>query len=119
MWYTLAIILILIISLLLILIVLVQNPKGGGFASGFTGMNQFGGVAGSNKFLERATWTFALLILVFSIFATVASKPKYDNEHKSDIEEFIVNYDYQSAPINPVNINVPQDNQQQQQNNNQ
>ncbi len=116
MWYTIAIILILIVSLLLMLIVLIQNPKGSGFASGFTGMTQFGNVGQTNKALEKMTWTFAIIILVLSIFATVAAKPKYDKEQKSEVEEFIVNYNYQTAPINPAQINIPKQQQNQQPN---
>lgn len=67
---TFIIVLIIIVSVLLGLIVLVQNPKGGGLATGFTGANQIGGVKRTTDFLEKATWTLAILLLVFSITAT-------------------------------------------------
>ncbi|MBN2664231.1 MAG: preprotein translocase subunit SecG [Bacteroidales bacterium] len=101
--YTLAVILILLASLILILIVLVQNPKGGGLASGFTGANQFGGVAQTNKFLEKTTWTLAVVILGLSLFATI-SLPKQEIE-QSDLTEVINTTDFNSAPVNPVQIN--------------
>ncbi len=114
MWYTLSIVFIIIVSILLILIVLVQNPKGGGFASGFSGMNQFGGVAQTNKFLDRTTWTFAIILLFLSLVATMSAKPGKTQENPNDITEFIENYNYQTAPINPAQINIPENTDQNQ-----
>lgn len=61
------IILTVITAILMIAIVLVQKSKGGGLSSTFGGGNQVLGVRGTNKFLENATWTLAVLILVFSV----------------------------------------------------
>lgn len=61
------IILTVITAILMIGIVLVQKSKGGGLSSSFGGGNQVLGVRGTNKFLEKATWTLAILILVFSV----------------------------------------------------
>ena len=61
------IILTVITAILMIGIVLVQKSKGGGLSSTFGGGNQVLGVRGTNKFLEKATWTLAILILVFSV----------------------------------------------------
>lgn len=57
--------LILIVCFLLAGVILVQNPKGGGLATGFTGASQFGGVQKTTDFLEKATWylTIALFVL--------------------------------------------------------
>jgi len=64
--------LIIVASIILILVVLVQNPKGGGLAASFGGGGgQFGGVAQTNKFLDKATWTLAIALLVFSISASI------------------------------------------------
>jgi len=104
-WYTLSIVLILIASFLLILIVLVQNPKGGGLSSGFTGANQFGGVAQTNKFLEKSTWTLALVILLFSFIGTI-SIPR-QKEKTSVLTEAVENIDFTQNPVTPANINVP------------
>lgn len=117
MLYTLSIILIIIASLLLILIVLVQNPKGGGLASGFTGANQFGGVAQTNKFLEKSTWTLAIVILLFSYIGTV-SIPR-QKEKTSVLTEEVKNIDFTQKPVSPVNINVPSNTTTQKQQNNQ
>ncbi len=65
-------VLIFLTSIILILIVLVQNPKGGGLSASFGGgSNQYGGVAQTNKFLDKATWTLAVALLVFSISASM------------------------------------------------
>ena len=60
-------ILIILTCTILILAVLVQNPKGGGLASGFTTGAQVMGVRRTADFLEKATWTLAVLLFVFSI----------------------------------------------------
>jgi preprotein translocase subunit SecG len=102
MWYFLTLILIVFVGILLILIVLVQNPKGGGLASGFTGANQFGGVAQTNKFLEKATWTLALVILGLSLVATIAIPRQKEGQMKADMSEIIKNTDFNSNPVTPI-----------------
>ena len=65
-------ILILVVSVLLGLIVLVQNPKGGGLAANFTGAgSQFMGVRQTADFLEKASWSLAVALLVLSLTATM------------------------------------------------
>jgi preprotein translocase subunit SecG len=60
-------ILIILTCTILILAVLVQNPKGGGLASGFSSGSQVMGVRRTADFLEKATWTLAVLLFIFSI----------------------------------------------------
>ncbi|MDO9511281.1 MAG: preprotein translocase subunit SecG [Bacteroidales bacterium] len=67
--YILVSILILITCALLTLVVLVQNSKGGGLASNFSGSNQFLGVRKTTDFLEKSTWTLAVVLLVLSLFS--------------------------------------------------
>ena len=69
---TLFLILIVLDCVLLGLIVLVQNPKGGGLASGFTGAQQIGGVRKTTDFLEKATWTLAIALVVLCLAATIS-----------------------------------------------
>jgi preprotein translocase subunit SecG len=69
MYYFLSI-LILISSVFLVLIVLVQNSKGGGLASGFSSSNQVLGVRKTTDFLEKATWTAAIVVMVLCIGIT-------------------------------------------------
>ncbi|HEU4717620.1 MAG TPA: preprotein translocase subunit SecG [Bacteroidia bacterium] len=70
-------VLILLCCIFLVLAVLVQNPKGGGLASGFTSGAQVMGVRGTADFLEKATWTIAIVLFVISVFSTgMAAKAK-------------------------------------------
>ncbi|MEI9945096.1 MAG: preprotein translocase subunit SecG [Chitinophagaceae bacterium] len=67
------VILIIVAAFVLGLIVLIQNPKGGGLAGSFGGLNtQFMGVKQTNDVLEKGTWIFvsviAALCLVSSFF---------------------------------------------------
>src|ERR1035437_758453 len=63
-------VLIVIVCIFLILVVLVQNSKGGGLASSFSSSNQVMGVRKTADFLEKATWTLAVALLVLSILST-------------------------------------------------
>jgi len=68
--YTVFAIIIVIASVLLTLVVLVQNSKGGGLAANFAAGNQTFGVRQTADFLEKATWTLALTVLVCCVMAT-------------------------------------------------
>jgi preprotein translocase subunit SecG len=102
--YTLALILILVCCVLLIIIVLVQNSKGGGLVSGFSMGNQFGGVAQTNKFLVRATWTLAIALCFFCIVGTLSINSQPAEEKESDLQDLIENYDYSVPTKVPVDI---------------
>ncbi len=66
------VLLLVLAAILMCLIVLIQNSKGGGLASGFASSNQIMGVRKTADFLEKATWTIAALMVVFSILAAHA-----------------------------------------------
>ncbi len=68
--YTVIAIIIVIASILLTLVVLVQNSKGGGLAANFAAGNQTFGVRQTADFLEKATWTLAIVIIALCILAT-------------------------------------------------
>ena len=63
--------LIILVSILLVLVVLVQNSKGGGFASGFSAPGQMMGARRSADFLEKATWSLAIGLLVLSLASSM------------------------------------------------
>ena len=63
-------VIIVIASILLTIIVLLQNSKGGGLAANFATGNQTFGVRQTADFLEKATWTLAISIMVLCIVAT-------------------------------------------------
>lgn len=88
--YTFFIILIIIVSILLTLLVLVQNSKGGGLAAGFSSSNQIMGVRKTTDFLEKATWTLVVALVVFSIAAVgfrSQDRAAYESEIKSIYQE--------------------------------
>lgn len=70
---TLLIVLTVIVSVLLIVVVLIQKSKGGGLASNFSGANQIMGVRHTNNFIEKATWSLAIVILFLSILSSIVS----------------------------------------------
>jgi len=88
--YALVSVLIIIASILLTLIVLVQNSKGGGLASNFSGSNQVMGVRKTTDFLEKATWTLAISLVVLSLIATMTI-PRRTIEERSKIEQQVNN----------------------------
>lgn len=97
-------ILIIIACVLQVLIVLVQNSKGGGLAANFTSTGQSMGVRKTADFLEKATWTLAIAILVLSIGATAAI-PHQGQEQSSRIENQIQNaVDPNAIPTLPTAI---------------
>ena len=88
--YYLVSVLIIIVAVLMVLIVLVQNSKGGGLASNFAGSNQVMGVRKTADFLEKATWSLAVGLLVLSLVASMTI-PRKTTEERSKIEEKIDN----------------------------
>ena len=70
--YLLCVILIVLASVLMCGIVLIQNSKGGGLAAGFASSNQIMGVRKTTDFLEKATWSLAVLMVVISVIAAYA-----------------------------------------------
>ena len=72
--YTVIVILILVVSVLLGLVVLVQNSKGGGLISNFGSANQMMGVRQTTDFLEKATWTMAVILVVLCLMSSMSIK---------------------------------------------
>jgi preprotein translocase subunit SecG len=62
---------ILVVCVLLGAVILVQNPKGGGLATGFQGAGQVGGVQKTVDFLEKATWYLTGTLFVLCIVAGI------------------------------------------------
>jgi preprotein translocase subunit SecG len=70
---TLLVILLIIFCVALGLFVLIQNPKGGGLATGGGGSNMFG-VQRTGDVLEKGTWVLLTLIVVVSLAITTVGK---------------------------------------------
>jgi len=104
--YILISVLTLVVCVLLGLIVLVQNPKGGGLVSNFSASNQFMGVRKTADFLEKATWTLAVALLVFSLTSIliIPRNMRASDVPQSEIQQRVqegsgsVPVDYQAPP---------------------
>ena len=59
--------LIILASIILAFLVLIQNPKGGGLSSGFSGGTNLMGVKRTGDFLEKGTWIMVIAIMIFSL----------------------------------------------------
>ena len=103
--YYLISVLIIVVCVFMVLIVLVQNSKGGGLASNFAGSNQIMGVRKTADFLEKATWTLAISLLVLSLLAT-ATRKNSTTRASSAIEKQI--QDTQDPTALPNFPNAPQ-----------
>ncbi|MFO7874869.1 MAG: preprotein translocase subunit SecG [Bacteroidales bacterium] len=88
--YILLSVLILITCVLLVLIVLVQNSKGGGLASNFSGSNQVMGVRKTTDFLEKTTWTLAIVLLVLTLTSTfVIPRGEIQEAAESEVRDLV------------------------------
>jgi len=100
--YILISVLILITCILLVLVVLVQNSKGGGLASNFSSSNQYMGVRKTADFLEKTTWTLAIVLLILSLFSIFViprssnGSDQFDTELREDLNN--------TQPQTPQNI---------------
>lgn len=70
---TLLVILLIIFCIAMGLFVLIQNPKGGGLATGGSGSNMFG-VQRTGDVLEKGTWVLLTLIVICSLAITTVGK---------------------------------------------
>tara|TARA_B100000768_G_C10912603_1_gene222284 strand:- start:100 stop:411 length:312 start_codon:yes stop_codon:yes gene_type:complete len=102
--YTVFAILIIITSILLVLVVLVQNPKGGGLSSSFGGGagNQIMGAKKTTDFLEKTTWTLAVILIVLSLASNFAI-PRQNSEEATELkaQEQIDNAVVPNLPTSP------------------
>lgn len=103
--YIIVSVLILITSILLMLVVLVQKSKGGGLASNFSGSNQYMGVRKTADFLEKSTWTLAIVLLALSLFSifVIPRSSNIDGVMDTELRDQIENtqpVDFQTPPEN-------------------
>lgn len=91
------IILIILASLLLAFFVLIQNPKGGGLSSGFSGGANLIGVQRTGDILEKGTWIFAIALMVFCIAINIIGPSTSNKDGLGDQIE---------APVTAPNLNL-------------
>jgi preprotein translocase subunit SecG len=98
-------VIILIICFLLGAVILVQNPKGGGLASGFTGGASMGGVQRTSDFLEKSTWYLVVALFVSCMFAGI-----YNGNRDANVgidESFLPSTTAPAAPVSPAAVDAP------------
>jgi preprotein translocase subunit SecG len=88
---TVIFVLIFIDCILLTTVVLVQESKGGGLAAGFSSANQLMGVKRTADFLEKATWTLAIILLGLCLLAAAVQGGRGGEAEvkDSELQEFI------------------------------
>jgi preprotein translocase subunit SecG len=96
--FYLLIALIIIACVLLVFIVLIQNPKGGGLASNFSGSNNLMGVKRTGDILEKGTWVLVISIMVFSLMINVVKPGTSSMGSGSDLHNKIVPTTVPAAP---------------------
>ncbi len=96
---TIILILIILAAILLIGVVLIQNPKGG-IAANFVAPTQIMGVKKSTDVIEKATWVFAVVLIVLSLASNFfrPSQASTENVNESRIKETIENVNVPAAP---------------------
>ncbi len=96
---TIILILIILAAILLIGVVLIQNPKGG-IAANFVAPTQIMGVKKSTDVIEKATWVFAVALIVLSLASNFfrPSQASTENVNESRIKETIENVNVPAAP---------------------
>lgn len=87
-------------SVLLSFLVLIQNPKGGGLASGFSGGTNLMGVKRTGDILEKGTWGLVVAIMVFALIVNVMSPSA--GSGGSGLTEQITPTAPATAPIPPI-----------------
>ena len=103
MYYALVIVAI-VVCVLLGLIILIQNPKGGGLSSGFSGSNNIMGVQRTGDFLEKGTWALAISLMVIALLINVAIPKGGDLNQNNSLQDQI----NKPAPISaPAQSTLP------------
>ena len=101
--YTLFAILIIITCVLLILIIMIQNPKGGGLSSAFGGGNQIMGARKTSDFLEKTTWTLAIILVSLALLSNF-SIPRNTSENQSIIQDIETDFNEEEGVFDDIDI---------------
>jgi preprotein translocase subunit SecG len=101
--FTIFLILIMIVAFLLVVIIMVQNPKGGGLSNSFGGggTQQLGGVQKTTDFLDKSTWTLAILMIALILLSSITILGGNANESKAFDEDAINNVIPTTPPATP------------------
>ncbi|WP_374949923.1 preprotein translocase subunit SecG [Mucilaginibacter sp.] len=105
--YLVIMIITIIACVLLGLIVLIQNPKGGGLSSNFSGSSQLMGVQKTGDFLEKGTWVLAISIMVLSLIMNVTLKGGAQRSDDPQLMEQIKKASKPTAAPSSAPLSVP------------
>ena len=97
--YLVLTILIILACALLVLAVLIQNPKGGGLAVGFSSSNQVMGVRKTTDFLEKFTWGVLASLVIFCLIGTIVLSGGSQKAPQSSLQDKAANAN--SVPVQP------------------
>jgi preprotein translocase subunit SecG len=98
--FTTLVIFAIFICVLLALIILIQNPKGGGLSSGFSGSNNVMGVQRTGDVLEKGTWGLIITLMVLALVINVAVPRGGAGNSTEDLQNQI-NRPAVAAPLAP------------------
>ena len=100
-------VLVVIVCILLVLIVLIQNPKGG-LDSAFSTNNQVMGVRKTTDFLEKATWTMGIALVVLSIASSAfTNQSVVADDERGTQSKMTEQIDEKAMPSAPVTNGIP------------
>lgn len=99
--------LIIIACALLVFFVLIQNPKGGGLASQFSGSNNLMGVKRTGDILEKGTWILVIAIMVISLMINVTMPLSSGAGGGSGLGDQIQPTTVPTAPAPDLNTTTP------------
>ena len=103
--FTIFLILIVLVAFLLVVVIMVQNPKGGGLSSSFGGggTQQLGGVQKTTDFLDKSTWTLAILLLALILISNISimGGSTHSDSRTFDAERTapVLNTETQNTPV--------------------
>ena len=112
MLYSVIVCFILLTCALLAIVVLIQNSKGGGLTENFSSQNQIMGVRKTGDILEKATWIFAIVLVVLSLAATaVIPRNAKINEETGTLKTGLTT-DNMNIPVNAMPMQQEQPTQE-------
>ena len=84
---------------------MIQNPKGGGLSSAFGGGNQIMGARKTSDFLEKTTWTLAIILVSLALLSNFAIPRTGNAEEQNILEEARpIETDFEGANLEDIDI---------------
>ena len=85
---------------------MIQNPKGGGLSSAFGGGNQIMGARKTSDFLEKTTWTLAIILVSLALLSNFSIPRTGNSEEQNLLEEARpIETDFEAESLEDIDIN--------------